>query len=75
MSYRHPLPNYSEAQNYLEGSVWNYLAVPGISPADSTAMAGWVIGLRDTKNLKVKAVLPHTAADTTKGLSILLRTA
>lgn len=55
--------DYSAAQTYLEGSVWNYLAVPGISSADATAMATWVIGLRDTKNLKVKAVLPNTAAD------------
>jgi hypothetical protein len=55
--------DYSEAQTYLEGSVWNYLAVPGISAADATAMASWVSGLRDTKNLKVKAVLPNTAAD------------
>lgn len=55
--------NYTEAQTYLEGSYWNYLAVPGIGSADATAMANWVTGLRDTKNLKVKAVLPNTAAD------------
>ncbi len=55
--------DYSEAQTYLEGSVWNYLAVPGISSGDATTMATWVIGLRDTKNMKVKAVLPNTAAD------------
>lgn len=52
--------DYSAAQTYLEGSVWNYLAVPGINPSETTAMADWVIGLRDNKNLKVKAVLPHT---------------
>ncbi|KUO58964.1 MAG: phage tail sheath protein [Gracilibacter sp. BRH_c7a] len=55
--------NYSEAQTYLEGSVWNYLAIPGISSADATVMANWVIGLRENQNLKVKAVLPNTEAD------------
>lgn len=55
--------DYNEAKTYLEGSTWNYLAVPGISTADATAMATWIIGLRDTLNLKVKAVLPNTAAD------------
>ncbi|UWG96400.1 phage tail sheath subtilisin-like domain-containing protein [Dehalobacter sp. DCM] len=55
--------SYTSAQTYLEGSVWNYLAVPGISSADATTIATWVKGLRDTLNLSVKAVLPNTAAD------------
>lgn len=55
--------DYSDAQTYLEGTVWNYLAVPGIGSADATAMASWVTGLRNNQNLKVKAVLPNTAAD------------
>lgn len=55
--------DYSEAQTYLEGTVWNYLAVPGISTSDAATMASWIRGLRDTKNLKVKAILPNTTAD------------
>ncbi|MGB9813529.1 MAG: phage tail sheath subtilisin-like domain-containing protein [Thermovenabulum sp.] len=61
------LPNtatdYTEAQNYLETVKWDYVAVPGIQAAETTAFATWIKNLRDTKNKKVKAVLPNTAAD------------
>lgn len=55
--------NYTDAQTYLEGSQWNYLAVPGISSADAASMATWLKGLRGTQNLRVKVVLPNAAAD------------
>lgn len=55
--------DYTEAQTYLEGVKWDYLAVPGIVPADAATVSTWVKGLRDTKSKRVKAVLPNTAAD------------
>jgi hypothetical protein len=55
--------DYSAAESYLEGTKWDYLAVPGISSADATTMATWIKELRDSKNKKVKAVLPNTLGD------------
>jgi len=55
--------DYSLAQNYLETVKWNYLAVPAILQTETVAMATWIKGLRDTKDLKVKAVLPNTPSD------------
>ena len=55
--------DYSAAQTYLEATKWDYLAVPGISSGDATTMATWIKALRDTKDIKVKAVLPNTAGD------------
>lgn len=55
--------SYADAQNYLETIKFNYLAVPDIAPADTAAFATWVKSCRDTKDLRFKAVLPHTAPD------------
>jgi len=55
--------DYTEAQNYLETVKWDYVAVPGIQASETTTFATWIKNLRDTKNKKVKAVLPNTAAD------------
>ena len=55
--------NYSLAQTYLETVKWNYLAVPSILATETTAMGIWIKGLRDDKDLKVKAVLPNTPGD------------
>lgn len=55
--------DYTEVQHYLETIKFDYVAVPGISDEDVTAFATWVKGLRDTKDKKVKAVLPNCTAD------------
>ncbi|MBC2579694.1 phage tail sheath subtilisin-like domain-containing protein [Clostridium sp. DJ247] len=55
--------DYSEAQGSLETTKWDYLAIPGIAAVDTTNISIWIKSLRDTKNIKVKAVLPNTAAD------------
>jgi hypothetical protein len=55
--------DYLEAQTYLESSDWDYLAIPGIAVADALTIATWIKDLRDAKDIKVKAVLPNTAAD------------
>lgn len=55
--------DYKEAQNYLETVKWDYLAIPNISEEDSMKIVAWIKGLRDNKDIKVKAVLPHTSAD------------
>jgi hypothetical protein len=60
-----PLPaaDYSDAQHYLETIIWDYIAVPEIADDATTNFATWIKGLRDTKNIKVKAVLPNCAGD------------
>lgn len=55
--------DYTEAQNYFETVRWDYVAVPAIAEGEVMSFAAWVKGLRDTKNKKVKAVLPNCAAD------------
>lgn len=55
--------DYTEAMNKLETVKWDYLAIPEIISADATTIATWVKSLRDTKDIKVKAVLPNTAGD------------
>lgn len=55
--------DYSAAQTYLETVKWDYVAVPGIASVDTTAFATWIKTLRDSKDIKVKAVLPNTVAD------------
>lgn len=55
--------NYSSALNQLETRKFDYLAVPGIASADTAAIASWVKTQREGKDIKVKAVLPDTAAD------------
>ncbi|WP_027624392.1 phage tail sheath subtilisin-like domain-containing protein [Clostridium lundense] len=55
--------DYKEAQDYLETVKWDYLALPNVSEEDSIKIVAWIKGLRDNKDIKVKAVLPHTNAD------------
>lgn len=68
--------DYSEAQNYLETIKWDYVVVPSIgltaggtadTEANTTSRASdfatWIKQLRSTKDIKVKAVLPHCPAD------------
>lgn len=55
--------DYSTAQNYFETVLWDYIAVPSISADEVTAFANWIKDCRDNKKLRVKAVLPHVAAD------------
>jgi hypothetical protein len=68
--------DYSEAQNQLETMKWDYVVVPGIGltaegkvdteaniTARATDFATWIKQLRNTKDIKVKAVLPHCPAD------------
>jgi len=68
--------DYSEAQSYLETIKWDYVVIPGIGLAAdgkadteanitsrATDFATWIKQLRSTKDIKVKAVLPHCPAD------------
>lgn len=55
--------DYSLSQKYLETIKWDYLAVPCILATEVTAMATWIKSMRDTMDLKVKAVLPNVLAD------------
>jgi hypothetical protein len=55
--------DYVEAQHYLETIKWDYVAVPGISDKDTAAFATWVKEVRDSKDSRVKAVLPNTVGD------------
>lgn len=55
--------DYSAALNELETRRFDYLAIPGIEAGDTENVATWVKNLRDNLNIKVKAVLPETAAD------------
>lgn len=55
--------DYTTAQNYLETVRWDYVAVPSIQTGELSAFATWIKGLRDTKDKKVKAVLPNHAGD------------
>ncbi len=55
--------DYTEAQGALETIKWDYLAIPGITAADTANIVTWIKALRDNKSTKVKAVLPNAAAD------------
>lgn len=55
--------DYSEAQSYLETVKWDYVAIPSIKEGEVSAMATWIKGLRDNKDIKVKGVLPNCSAD------------
>lgn len=65
MAYVQPVTatDYTEAMSYLETRKFDYLAVPGIEANAVTDIATWVKQLRDTKDIKVKAVLPNCSAD------------
>lgn len=55
--------SYNAALTYLETMKFNILAVPGIETADTANVASWVKSMRDTKERKIMAVLPSSAAD------------
>ncbi|KZL94367.1 phage tail sheath subtilisin-like domain-containing protein [Clostridium magnum] len=55
--------DYTAAQTYLETVKWDYVCVPSIVAGEVTAFASWIKSCRDTKGLKVKAVLPNCTAD------------
>lgn len=55
--------SYSDALNRLSGKRWNYLAVPGIAPADTSIVATQVKTWRDAGKKIFKAVLPNTEGD------------
>jgi len=68
--------DYTEAQNHLETIKWDYVVVPSIgltadgkadteanTTSRATDFATWIKQLRSTKDIKVKAVLPHCPAD------------
>ncbi|MDI9412786.1 MAG: phage tail sheath C-terminal domain-containing protein [Bacillota bacterium] len=55
--------DYTDAMNYLETVRWDYLAIPGIEPEETLEVSNWIKALRDTKGIKVKAVLPNMPAD------------
>jgi hypothetical protein len=55
--------DYSAAMTALEAETWNYLAIPGIAETDTTTISSWIKGLRDNNNVRVKSILPNTAAD------------
>ncbi|EJO5347141.1 phage tail sheath subtilisin-like domain-containing protein [Clostridium botulinum] len=55
--------DYSEALSYLEVTKFNYLAVPFVEKEDTSSIATWIKDLRDKKDIKIKAVLPHASVD------------
>ena len=55
--------DYTEAQEYLESVRFDYVVVPEIDSSEANSFASWIKALRDTKNKRVKAVLPNTPAD------------
>lgn len=55
--------DYSNVLKRLECVRFDYLVIPEIADADTTTIATWVKGMRTTKDIKVKAVLPACAAD------------
>lgn len=63
--YAEPLAaaDYVAAETYLETVSWDYVAIPGITSPDALLVATWIKALRDTKDIKVKAILPNTASD------------
>lgn len=73
--------NYSAALTRLASKLWNYMAVPGVSAADTPAIAAQVKTWRDNHKKTYKAVLANTAADhegiinfTTEGIQVGLNT-
>ncbi|QQE75218.1 phage tail sheath subtilisin-like domain-containing protein [Brevibacillus composti] len=55
--------DYNEAHTRLASKRWNYLAIPGISPADAATVATQVKTWRDVNKKTFKAVLPNIDAD------------
>lgn len=55
--------DYKEAQLYLETVRFDYVVIPEIKDDETTSFASWIKAMRDTKDIRVKAVLPHEPAD------------
>lgn len=55
--------DFADAQNYLEATPFNYVAVPSITEDEVDTFATWVKDLRDNKEKRVQAVLPNCPAD------------
>lgn len=55
--------DYNKALSYLEATKFDYLAVPFVEKEAADSIATWAKGLRDTKDIKIKVVLPHIASD------------
>lgn len=55
--------DYDEALEYLETARWDYLVIPTIQDAETMKIATWIKGLRTTKDIMKKAVLPNCPAD------------
>lgn len=54
---------YVDVLKKLETTVYDYLAIPGIAPADTAKFVSFIKSMRDTKKKTVKVVLPNTVAD------------
>ena len=54
---------YSKVLQQLKNMKWNYLCIPGLSPADTTVVSAWIKQYRNDEKKTFKAVLAHTAAD------------
>lgn len=55
--------NYTEALDFLESIKFDYLAIPEIEADRVTEIATWIKSCRDTKDKRVKAVLPNCPSD------------
>lgn len=55
--------DYASALNYLETIRFNIVAFPGVATADVAALSSWAKAMFSTKDRKVMAVLPNSAAD------------
>lgn len=55
--------DYTEIEKRLEGARWDYLVIPQLSATKTQEIATFIKGMRETKDTKVKAVLPNCAAD------------
>jgi hypothetical protein len=55
--------DYNDIFNMLENIRFDYLVIPEISEADVTTVSTWIKGMRETKDVKVKAVLPNCKGD------------
>lgn len=65
MVYVEPVEStdYNEALKFLEAVRFDYLVIPDINDAQVQDIATWIKQERETKNKKIKAVLPNCPAD------------
>lgn len=55
--------DYNSALAILKNKKFNYLAIPGIVPADTANIATWIKTQRDTNHKTFKAILPNYPGD------------